>query len=81
MCFALGFYEALLGLLNPVDNLQFYLEAFEFMFFVNNILLCFHTLQTMHLPLACLSSHLLFLKNKNKKEAGTSHRKGASGKR
>ena len=37
VCFALGLYEALLGLLNPVDNevrcldLQFYLEAFEFM--------------------------------------------------
>ena len=32
-CFALGFYEALLGLLNPVDkeslDLQFHLEAFD----------------------------------------------------
>ena len=37
MCFVLGFYEALLGLLNPVDkevqylDLQFHLEAFEYM--------------------------------------------------
>ena len=31
-CFALGFYEALLGLLNRVKkNIQFHLEAFEFM--------------------------------------------------
>ena len=30
MCFALGFYEALLGLLNRV-NLQCHLEAFEYM--------------------------------------------------
>ena len=42
MCFVLGFYEALLGLLNqPVAkevrclDLQFHLEAFEFM-----IILC-----------------------------------------
>ena len=34
-----------------------------------------HTLQTMHLPLACLSSLLLLLKNHLKKAAGTSHKK------
>ena len=35
-----------------------------------------HTLQTMHLSLACLSSLLLLLKNhKQKKAAGTSHKK------
>ena len=60
-------------------NLQFHLESFEFMmilcFFVNNTVLCFHTLQIMHLPLACLSSLLLFLKNNKRKAAGTSHKK------
>ena len=34
-----------------------------------------HTLQTMHLPLACLSYLLLLLKSNEKKAAGTSHKK------
>ena len=42
---------------------------------MNNTVLCFHTLQTMHLPLASLSSLLLFLKNNKKTTAGTSHKK------
>ena len=64
--FALGFHEALLGLLNPVDkevcclNLQFRLEALNLwwsLFFMNNKVLYFCTLQTMCLPLS-LPSHL-----------------------
>ena len=59
MCFVLGFYEALLGLLNrPIAKevrclgLQFHFEAFEFisLFFVNNTIVYFHTLQSVHLP-------------------------------
>ena len=68
MCFVLGFYEALLGLLNSVKkevrclDLQFHLEAFEFdsLFFVNNTILYFHTLQTVHpspFPTSLLSYH------------------------
>ena len=53
---SLGFYEALLGLLNPVVNLLGRIIYDDSLFFVNNTVLCFHTSQTMRLPLACLSS-------------------------
>ena len=45
---------------------------------MNNTVLCFHSLQTMDLPLAFLShlpSLLLFLKKTKKKPAGTNHKK------
>lgn len=67
--FALEFYEALLGLLNPVDkeislDLQFHLEDFgiydDSLFFENNKVLHFHTLQTMYLSVS-LPSHLFSL--------------------
>ena len=76
MCFALGFYEALLGLLNPPDeevwclDWQFHFKAFEFMTILSSFY--YHTVHTMHLPLG-LPSHvtslLPFLKSntKNKK--------------
>ena len=76
MCFALGFFEGLLGLLNPADEFTISLGKFsdDCLFFVNNTVLWFHTLQTMYPPLpflSHLSSFLLFLK---KKAAGTSHK-------
>ena len=45
---------------------------------MNNTVLCFHTLEIMHLPLTFLthlSSLLLFLKTNKKQTAGTSHKK------
>ena len=74
-CFLLGFYEALLGLLNPIAkevrclDLQFHFEAFEFisLFFVNNTILYFHTLQSVHLPFPT-SLLLPFLKTIPKKK-------------
>ena len=75
--FALGFYKGLLGLLNPVDKFTISFGSiwiYDYsLFFVNNTVLCFQTMH--HLPLACLSSLLLFLKKTNKKTAGTSHKK------
>ena len=83
MCFVLGFYEALLGLLNPINkevqclDLQFHLEAFEFM-----IILCSLQFYTSILYRVCifsphLSSLLPFLKTKI---AQTSHKKFSKGK-
>ena len=52
MCFALGFYEALLGLLNPADqgvgslDLQFHLQVFEFMYDI--LTECSSRRQTFH---------------------------------
>ena len=74
MCFALGFYEALLGLLNPVE---FHLEAFEFMM----IVLCEHSSMlsyfTDHASSPCLPSPPPFSLTISieKKAAGTSHKK------
>ena len=55
----LGFYEALLGLLNPVDKFTISLASIwiydDSLFFVNNTVPCFHTLEIMHLPLAFLT--------------------------
>ena len=68
MHFALGFYEAFLGLLNPTDKEVWCLDLYfplasiwiydDTLFFVNNKVLYFRTLQIMHLP----------LKNKTKKQ-------------
>ena len=88
MCFVLGFYEALLGLLNPVNkelrclDLQFHLEAFEFM-----MILCSLQFYTFILYRVCifsfphLSSLLPFLKTiPEKKESQTSPKKFSKGK-
>ena len=89
MCFVLGFYEALLGLLNPVNkevrwlDLQFHLETFEFM-----MILCslqFHTfilyMQSVHLLLSPpLFSLTISKTNSKKKEAQTSLKKVSEGK-
>ena len=87
MCFALGFYEALLGLLNLINkevwclDLQFHLEAFEF-----TMILCslwttqFYTFILYRLyffPLPSFPTFLLsyhFSKQFKKKAAGTSHK-------
>ena len=78
MCFALGFYEAFLGVLNPPDkevwclNLQFHLEAFDFMTILSSLwTMYYHTVHTMHLPLGLpfhVSSLLPFLINYQKKK-------------
>ena len=82
MCFVLGFYEALLGLLNPVNkevrclDLQFHLEAFEFM-----MILCSLQFYTFILYRVCifsfphLSSLLPFLKTIPKKKRSTNKSK------
>ena len=77
----LGFYEALLRLVNqPVAkevrclDLQFHLEAFTWKL-VSNTIVYFHTLKSVHLLLSHLSSLLPFLKTIKKKTAGTSHKK------
>ena len=82
MCFVLGFYEALLGLLNPVNkevrylDLQFHLEAFEFM-----MILCSLQFYTFILYRVCifsfphLSSLLPFLKTIPKKKGTNKSKK------
>ena len=71
-CFAL---EALLWLLNTINKFTISLGSIwiynDCLFFVNTTVLCFHTLQTMHLPLVFLShlsSLLLFLKKKKQEQ-------------
>ena len=83
MCFVLGFYEALLGLLNPVDkevrclDLQFHLEAFDdSLFFVNNTILYFHTLQSVHLLLSPPLFFLTISKKKSHKQVTKKFSKG-----
>ena len=85
MCFVLGFYEALLGLLNPVNeevrclDLQFHLEAFEFMMILCSLLTTqFYTFILYRVCIFSfphLSSLLPFLKTIPKKKAQTSHKK------
>ena len=71
LCFALGFYEALLGLLNPVNKFSVSWIYEYSLFFVNNTVLCFHTLQTMHLLLALFGTlgKKLDVKGSNFKQA------------
>ena len=86
MCFLFGFYEALLGLLNPVNkevqylDLQFHLETFEFMMIYCSLQFYTFVLYRVCISFPHLSSLLPFLKTIPKKKAQTSPKKFSKGK-
>ena len=70
MCFTLGFYEALLGLLNPVDKFTISLGSIwiydDSLFFVNNTVPCFIPYRPCIFPLP--ASLLSYYFNKKKQQ-------------